>query len=158
MFPKCQKKQLKFSTFHGANVRLSTDKCVAQGYYLSAHGQFILENELYPGQNFGLEFRGTGILKLQGFESKYQAEEWVRSKKTLGKGSIRIRTKKTLRYHVSVPSEGSSILLSTKRTDDRQDKLDGKILAFDIEYGDVIVMIWKELNSRSVQFDSTCHR
>ncbi|KAI8772210.1 hypothetical protein BgiBS90_026690, partial [Biomphalaria glabrata] len=160
MSPKstvAQTRGLEFASCHGSNVRLHRNRNLALAHYEKAHGQFILSHELSPGQSFVLNISGTGLLKIGGFNTKAQAEDWVRSKRQLAEGSIRIRLGKVLTYRVSVPFEREEILLSTVTTkEERQDKLIGKILAFDIEYGDLVVII-SEHNTGTVELDSTCH-
>ncbi|CAL1530314.1 unnamed protein product [Lymnaea stagnalis] len=146
----CLKRPVKFSHYHGANVTLTDQYKRAVGEYTQAQGQFMLSENLRPGDRFEFDLHGAGIVKIQGFASKNEAQSWFRSKQPLGRGCIRIRTQKTLRYSVSVPPQSNEITLISK-TGKRQDQLAGSILAFDIECGDVQVILFKSSN---VTFDT----
>ncbi|KAI8772215.1 uncharacterized protein LOC106071698 [Biomphalaria glabrata] len=150
-FQKCP---IKFSLYRGSNIILLNDY-IAKANYETAHGQFLLQNELIAGQTFDLEIRGKGILKIQAFDSKREAMMWVNDQVPLSHGSIRIRTTDLFYYKISVPLQGKEIILSTRKGQ-RQDRLDGKILAFDIEYGDLMVMVLNEQNNNYVGLDDNC--
>ncbi|XP_059167929.1 uncharacterized protein LOC131949973 [Physella acuta] len=152
----CQKKRVPFSSYHGRNIKLLQDGGVT-GEYRRAHGQFILDDCLVPGQSFSLEFHYKGIIKIGAFPTKEAALSWLESKQPMSRGCIRVRTCQAVRYNVRRPSRAQEIILSSEWSNEPE-KLYGSILAFDIEYGNLTVSIFDyNPSGRSCKFDADRH-